>query len=37
MIESQIHSELSLAVLVYVAGQLSDVSYKHNVVFMFGL
>jgi hypothetical protein len=27
----------SVAVLVYIAGQLSDVSYTHIVVFMFGL
>jgi hypothetical protein len=32
--ESQIHSELPLAVLVYIAGQPSDVSYKHNVVYV---
>ena len=27
----------STAALVYIAGQPSDVSYTHNVVFVFGL
>ena len=34
--ESQIHNELTLAVLLYIAGQPTDVLYKHNV-FMFRL